>query len=274
MKPALALREDPMNEAFAEADDGTAGPESPEAAAERRLLEELKRGAGRRRRVVEATYARVYGSLVRMCGDPDQAADLTQETYRKAWQSLAGFRESSQVSTWLYRIAYNTFLNSRRRPFRIVPLEPAVEATAVGDDPPPDETAEKHESRDRLRRAVLALPGLRSVVPPTTGAGHRGDRQARGMTPPGVRKVSPAPSRHSSRTGQVMNPNDNDLKMLDRELRDFLSPAPAACREDPPRSPTPPLSPARPRRPNPAAPWLCGSRLSSSRRRRHRRLAS
>jgi RNA polymerase sigma-70 factor (ECF subfamily) len=192
MKPALALREDPMNEAFAEADDGTAGPESPEAVAERRLLEELKRGSREAaERLVEATYARVYGSLVRMCGDPDQAADLTQETYRKAWQSLAGFREAAQVSTWLYRIAYNTFLNSRRRPFRIVPLEPVVEATAVANEPPPDEVAQEHESRERLRRAVLALPEeLRSVVT----AHYWGDvpvaeiAKLEGMTPPGVRK--------------------------------------------------------------------------------------
>lgn len=189
MKPALALKETAMFEADAEP---ALGPESPEAAAERRLLEELKRGSREAaERLVEATYARVYGSLVRLCGDPDQAADLTQETYRKAWQSLAGFRESSQVSTWLYRIAYNTFLNSRRRPFRIVPLEPAVEATAVGDAPPPDETAEKHESRDRLRRAVLALPEeLRSVVT----AHYWGEipvaeiAKQEGMTPPGVRK--------------------------------------------------------------------------------------
>jgi hypothetical protein len=104
MKPALALREDPMNEAFAEADDGAAGPESPEAVQERWLLEELKRGSREAaERLVEATYARVYGSLVRLTGDADQAADLTQETYRKAWQSLGGFREASQVSTWLYK---------------------------------------------------------------------------------------------------------------------------------------------------------------------------
>lgn len=181
-----------MNEAFAEPDDGPGSPDSPEALAERRLLGELKRGSREAaERLVEATYARVYGSLVRLTGDPDQAADLTQETYRKAWQSLASFREAAQVSTWLYKIAYNTFLNSRRRPFRIVPLEPVVEATAVGDDPPPDETAEKHESRDRLRRAVLALPEeLRSVVT----AHYWGEipvaeiAKQEGMTPPGVRK--------------------------------------------------------------------------------------
>jgi RNA polymerase sigma-70 factor (ECF subfamily) len=186
------LREDPMNEAFAEADDGTAGPESPEAVAERRLLEELKRGSREAaERLVEATYARVFGSLVRMCGDPDQAADLTQETYRKAWQSLGSFREASQVSTWLYKIAYNTFLNSRRRPFRIVPMEPVVEATAVDPEEPPDVTAARAESRDRLRRAVLALPeDLRFAV-----TAHYWNEvpvaeiaRIEGLTPPGVRK--------------------------------------------------------------------------------------
>lgn len=126
-----------------------------------------------------------------MCGDPDQAADLTQETYRKAWQSLGGFREASQVSTWLYKIAYRTLLNSRRRPFRIVPLEPVLEATAVANDPSPDEVAEQRESRERLRPAVLALPEeLRSVVT----AQYWGDvpvaeiAKLEGMTPPGVRK--------------------------------------------------------------------------------------
>ena len=66
-----------------------------------------------------------------------------------------------------------------------------VEATAVANDPPPDETAARHESRERLRRAVLALPEeLRSVVT----AHYWGDvpvaeiAKQEGMTPPGVRK--------------------------------------------------------------------------------------
>ncbi len=181
-----------MNESSADSEDSSQGPNSPDAATEKRLLEALKQGSRvAAEELVQATYARVYGALWRLCGDPDLAADLTQETYRKAWQSLAGFREASQVSTWLYRIAYNTFLNSQRRPYRIVPLEPAVEATAVDPDPPPDETAAASESRERLRRAVLALPEeLRSVVT----AHYWGDvpvaeiAKLEGMTPPGVRK--------------------------------------------------------------------------------------
>ncbi|MEO8198085.1 MAG: sigma-70 family RNA polymerase sigma factor [Thermoanaerobaculia bacterium] len=165
---------------------------SEDAAKQLRLLEELKRGSREAaEELVAATYGQVYGSLCRLTGNPDQAADLTQETYRKAWQSLAGFREASQVSTWLYRIAYNTFLNSRRRPFRIVPMEPVVEATAVDPDPPPDEVAATSEERDRLRRAVLALPEeLRFAV-----TAHYWNEipvaeiaRIEGLTPPGIRK--------------------------------------------------------------------------------------
>ena len=42
--------------------------------------------------LVETTYSAVYAALYRMChGDAELAADLTQDTYRKAWESLAGF---------------------------------------------------------------------------------------------------------------------------------------------------------------------------------------
>ena len=133
--------------------------DSDEGAVERRLLGELKRGSREAaERLVDATYGKVYASLVRMTGNPDEAADLTQETYRKAWKSLGEFREAALVSTWLYRIAYNTFLNARRRPMRIVPLEPEVELMAVDSGPPPDVVAARSERDDRLRRAVLGLP--------------------------------------------------------------------------------------------------------------------
>jgi RNA polymerase sigma-70 factor (ECF subfamily) len=126
---------------------------------ERRLIDETKRGSREAaERLVEQTYGKVYAALVKLSGDPDEAADLTQETYRKAWKSLGDFREAALVSTWLYRIAYNTFLNSRRRPMRIVPMEPEVEATAIDTGPPPDVTAAQSERSDRLRQAVLKLP--------------------------------------------------------------------------------------------------------------------
>jgi RNA polymerase sigma-70 factor, ECF subfamily len=118
-------------------------------------------------RLVEQTYRQTYAALVRMCGDPDLAADLTQDTYRKAWTSLHTFRRTARFSTWLYRIAYNTFLNHVRRPKLMRPLEDAVQG---GDDPRDDHESQEqalagHQIDRELRRAVLALPDeLRLVV--------------------------------------------------------------------------------------------------------------
>ena len=46
--------------------------------------------------------------------DPDRADDLAQETFLKAYRALGTFQGAARFSTWLYRIAYNTFLNDQR----------------------------------------------------------------------------------------------------------------------------------------------------------------
>ena len=109
-------------------------------------------------RLVERTYRGVFALLRRLCGDSDLASDLTQETYRKAWDALSGFDGRAQFSTWLFRIAYTTFLNHMRRPRRLVPLEEKHEATVPDPAPPADETADRSAEGGRLRRAVLSLP--------------------------------------------------------------------------------------------------------------------
>ncbi|MFY9825482.1 MAG: sigma-70 family RNA polymerase sigma factor, partial [Thermoanaerobaculia bacterium] len=110
--------------------------ERPDGAREGRLLAAL--AAGDRtaaEELVERTYRGVFSLLRRLCGDSDLASDLTQETYRKAWDALPGFNGRSQFSTWLFRIAYTTFLNHLRRPRRLVPLEERHES-AVPDPAP------------------------------------------------------------------------------------------------------------------------------------------
>lgn len=108
--------------------------------------------------LVERTYRGVYSFLRRLCGDPELAADLTQETYRKAWDGLAGFHGRSQFSTWLCRIAYHVFLNHLRRPRRLVPLEEPAAAAAADPAPAADEVLLHTVEGERLRRAVLLLP--------------------------------------------------------------------------------------------------------------------
>ncbi|MEM8931904.1 MAG: sigma-70 family RNA polymerase sigma factor [Acidobacteriota bacterium] len=114
--------------------------------------------SGRPALCAAASYAPVFAGLVKLTGDRDLAADLTQETFRKAWRSLAGFDRRARFATWLYRIAYTTFLNHVRRPRPVEPLEAVPESRAVDVGPTPDDRLDRREVAERLRRAVLGLP--------------------------------------------------------------------------------------------------------------------
>jgi RNA polymerase sigma-70 factor, ECF subfamily len=131
----------------------------PSWSEEGRLLAAIRGGdRSAAEELVERTYSAVFASLYRMCGDRDLAADLTQETYRKAWEALAGFDGRSQFFTWLYRIAYTTFLNAIRRPRRLTSLD-APDAPEMRDEAPPvDQLLSNEEDAERLRAAVLQLP--------------------------------------------------------------------------------------------------------------------
>jgi RNA polymerase sigma-70 factor (ECF subfamily) len=124
------------------------------------LLQALARGdRAAAERLIESTYRQVYAALFRMCGgNADLAADLTQETYRKAWEALPRFEGRSQLSTWLYRIAYNTFLHHVRRPRALQELTDETAAQLADPGPDPATELAGSDTDERLRRAVLALP--------------------------------------------------------------------------------------------------------------------
>ena len=60
-------------------------------------------------------YADIFAYLRRLCGSNQDAEDLTQQTFLKVWSSLGSFRGRSRFSTWLYRIAHNTYIDWQRR---------------------------------------------------------------------------------------------------------------------------------------------------------------
>jgi RNA polymerase sigma-70 factor (ECF subfamily) len=60
-------------------------------------------------------YSDIFAYLRRLCGNRQDAEDLTQQTFLKVWSSLDTFGGRSEFSTWLHRIAHNTYIDWRRR---------------------------------------------------------------------------------------------------------------------------------------------------------------
>ncbi len=83
---------------------------------DRDLIERCRAGEREaQRQLFEQTSVRVYRLLLRMTGNPDDAADLTQESYVNGLQRLDLFDGRSAVASWFYRIAVNEALQFRRR---------------------------------------------------------------------------------------------------------------------------------------------------------------
>jgi RNA polymerase sigma-70 factor (ECF subfamily) len=65
--------------------------------------------------LLEVYHRDIFAYLRRLCGNRQDAEDLTQQTFLKVWSSLDRFGGRSAFSTWLYRIAHNTYIDWRRR---------------------------------------------------------------------------------------------------------------------------------------------------------------
>jgi RNA polymerase sigma-70 factor (ECF subfamily) len=76
---------------------------------------------------------RLYNTLVRVVGSPDDAADAVQDAFVQAFTKLQSFRGASRFYTWLFRIAMNVALSRRRRKRPIASVDHAKES--AGDEP-------------------------------------------------------------------------------------------------------------------------------------------
>jgi RNA polymerase sigma-70 factor (ECF subfamily) len=108
-------------------------------------------------RLVGEQYARVFNLHLRLTSDRDVAADLTQETFASAYDSIESFRGQCRPATWLYGVALNCNRNWRRAQGR---HEPPDELSEDLPDPEPsaEELAALREERELLYDAVQRLP--------------------------------------------------------------------------------------------------------------------
>ena len=116
--------------------------------------------------LVTAYQKQVYNLALRTVGNEEDAADMTQEAFLRAYRSLGSFRGDSKFFVWLYRLTTNIcidFLRSRGR-------RPTVSLTAADEDEEPQEldvaddrfdpvqSLERAELRRAVQRGLASLP--------------------------------------------------------------------------------------------------------------------
>ena len=115
----------------------------------------------------------VYNLCYRMAGNPDDAMDLSQETFLRAWRCLDQYQFASAFSTWLYRLCSNIcidFLRRRRRqqtvPLTFEDADGEEQTYAVPDAQPlPEEQVELKLTHETLAAAMAQLlPEHRAVL--------------------------------------------------------------------------------------------------------------
>jgi RNA polymerase sigma-70 factor (ECF subfamily) len=111
------------------------------------------------RAAIDAHVARYQRSIYRLCyryvNNHEDANDLAQDAFLKAWRAISSFRGESAFSTWLYRIAVNACLNHRalKRP-----VTQELPEALVDPRPGAQAEAERDDDARRVRAAVSQLP--------------------------------------------------------------------------------------------------------------------
>jgi len=132
------------------------------------LVEKARRGDNDAFEEIVNRYSRlIYNIALRSASSPEDAADITQETFLKAWRSLSAFRGDCALSTWLCRIALNCACDharSAKRHFTMSLTVPEEEDGKEWDLPEtnihalPEEEIARREEIDAVRQAIASLP--------------------------------------------------------------------------------------------------------------------
>ena len=134
---------------------------------DRELVEKAKKGdQGAFEQLVLYNQNRVYSLALRLLGDREEAADLAQEAFVKAWQGLSSFQGESSFSTWVYRLTTNVCIDHLRKKKRREAVEPAVSlddedsgwAEPADWEGDPQKQLERSERGKALARALERLP--------------------------------------------------------------------------------------------------------------------
>lgn len=120
--------------------------------------------------LVEAHQGRIATLCRYMLGDATEAEDAAQDVFIKAFKGLKSFHPDAAFSTWLYRIAVNTCIDRRRKPFfRWLFIEDDAEGVGAGgvpsEAPSPERLVESRQVSQQIQQALQRLsPKLRAAI--------------------------------------------------------------------------------------------------------------
>jgi RNA polymerase sigma-70 factor (ECF subfamily) len=130
------------------------------------LIEEVRNGKRRAFTELMRRYQqRVYWAARRIVGTHEDADDIAQETFVKAYTALGDFRGDSSFFTWLYRIAINLSLNAVRKRQLVTYLrENEIINRIFPSSEDPSRDVEFKETQSRLQEAISRLPEKQRAV--------------------------------------------------------------------------------------------------------------
>ena len=117
--------------------------------------------------LVRRTFVDTFTLARRLTGNEEDARDVVQEAYLRAWKGIGKFRGEAAFSTWMYRITANAAASNvqRRRRHRTESFADDFEPVDTGAEQQVSQGAESAEALDRISAALDDLPAkLRSVV--------------------------------------------------------------------------------------------------------------
>ncbi|MCQ2237750.1 MAG: sigma-70 family RNA polymerase sigma factor [Bacteroidaceae bacterium] len=112
--------------------------------------------------VVNDYSPQIYSLIRKMVLNHDDADDIIQEVYIKAWTSLDSFRGDSKISTWLYRISYNECLQFLQKKKKIISLD--SEECSIVNQLMSDDYFDGDETEAQLQEAIQSLPEKQRFV--------------------------------------------------------------------------------------------------------------
>lgn len=119
--------------------------------------------------IVRVYKREVYHLALQLCRDHDDAEDLVQEVFIRAWKSLDSFRGEARLSTWLHRITVNLFINTTRtKQYHVRKEQEAFDEEymtgGLGSEYNPERLFESSEIAKHIEQALNKLsPGQRAA---------------------------------------------------------------------------------------------------------------